>query len=81
MMRSKFGTRISSALLHCSQCQALYQVVKAEAGPETVDRPIFCLACAGPLIGREGQYIFKYFHLRNATRRKKGTGDRTKSAD
>jgi hypothetical protein len=52
----------------CPNCQALYQIVKVEAGPETDNREIVCRACGGPLIGREGNLVLKYFLLRKATR-------------
>src|SRR5271155_594708 len=54
---------------NCPNCNALYQVVKAEAGPETVDREITCRACGGPLVGREGNFVLKYFLLRKAARK------------
>ena len=50
----------------CPSCQALYQVVKAEARPETDNREITCCACGGPLVGREGKFVLKYFLLRKA---------------
>ena len=43
-----------------------YQVVKVEAGPETDNREIKCRACGGPLVGREGKFVLKYFLLRKA---------------
>ena len=46
---------------HCPNCNALYQVVKVDAGPETVDREITCRCCDAPLIGREGNLVIKYF--------------------
>ena len=50
----------------CPNCDALYQVVKAEPGPETVDREIACRSCGGPLAGRDGKFVLKYFLLRKA---------------
>ena len=50
----------------CPNCGAFYQVVKAEAGPETDNREITCRACGGPLVGREGKFVLKYFLLRKA---------------
>ena len=47
----------------CSNCNALYQVVKVEAGPDTVDRGITCRCCEAPLIDREGNLVIKYFLL------------------
>jgi hypothetical protein len=55
---------------NCPNCNALYQIIKAEAGPETVDREISCRVCVGPLPGREGKFVVKYFLLRKAGRRK-----------
>jgi hypothetical protein len=46
----------------------LYQVVKTQAGPETVDPQIACRVCNGPLAAREGQFVLKYFLLREASR-------------
>ena len=48
----------------CPNCGAFYQVVKVEAGPETDNREIACRACGGPLLGREGKFVLKYFLLR-----------------
>jgi hypothetical protein len=51
----------------CPNCNALYQVVKVEAGPETIDRELECHSCGAPLLGREG-LVVKYFLLRHADR-------------
>jgi hypothetical protein len=56
----------------CPNCNALYQVVKVEAGPETNDRAITCRLCGVPLAGREGKFVLKYFLLREGLRRKRG---------
>ena len=48
----------------CLNCGALYQVIQCEAGPETDDRQITCRACGAPLVGRDGQFVLKYFLLR-----------------
>jgi predicted Zn finger-like uncharacterized protein len=48
----------------CPNCNALYEVVKAEPGPETVDRAVACRSCGGPLAGRDGNFVLKYFLLR-----------------
>ena len=62
------------ALVHCPHCKALYQVVKVEA-PEAEDQQISCRSCHKILTGREWRYVIKYFHLRDASnRRKKGPG-------
>jgi predicted Zn finger-like uncharacterized protein len=52
----------------CPNCGAFYQVVKAEAGPETDNREINCRACGDPLAGREGKFVLKYFLLRKTAR-------------
>jgi hypothetical protein len=52
----------------CPNCGAFYQVVKAEAGPETDTREITCRACGGPLTGRDGKFVLKYFLLRKRPR-------------
>ena len=38
----------------CPNCRALYQVVKAEAGPETIDRAVPCFLRAPPSRSRRG---------------------------
>jgi hypothetical protein len=48
-------------------CDALYQVVKVEAEPETVFQEVPCRACE-PLVGREGNFVLKCFLLREAAR-------------
>ena len=58
----------SVPLFRCKSCFALYQVVKAQAGPETVDPQIACRVCNGPLAAREGHFVLKYFLLREASR-------------
>jgi hypothetical protein len=46
----------------------LYQVVRAEAGPETRDGEIACRVCGAPLASRDGEFVLKYFLLRKASR-------------
>ena len=53
----------------CPNCEALYQVIRAEAGPESADGEIACRVCGGPLAGREGEFVLKYFLLRTAGRK------------
>jgi hypothetical protein len=59
----------SPTMFHCPNCQALYQLIKGESGAETVDREVTCRTCGGPLPGREGGYVLKYFLLRKSGRR------------
>jgi hypothetical protein len=49
----------------------LYQVVKAEAGPETREGELACRVSGGPLTPRDGAFVLKYFLLR-AARRQRG---------
>jgi hypothetical protein len=58
----------SAPLFRCKSCFALYEVVKAQASPETVDLQIACRVCNEPLAAREGQFVLKYFLLRKASR-------------
>jgi hypothetical protein len=53
----------------CAHCQALYHVVKVEAGPETTEAEVTCLACGVPFAGREGKFVLKYLMLRHGARR------------
>jgi hypothetical protein len=55
----------------CPNCQALYQIVKVEAGPESVFKDVPCRVCRAPLAGRDDKFVLKYFLLREATRAQK----------
>jgi hypothetical protein len=46
---------------NCPNCDVLYYLIEAEAGPETVDLELTCLACDAPLPARKGSVVFKYF--------------------
>ena len=35
---------------NCVDCNALYHLIKVEAGPETIDRDLNCQACGAPLL-------------------------------
>jgi hypothetical protein len=59
------------SLFFCPNCQALYQVVKVEAGPETTNREIACRLCDAPFPAREGQFVLKYFMVRKPSRGQK----------
>ena len=51
-----------AALFHCPTCTAKYEIVRVEAPPgPTADREIVCVACGGPLHGREGKFLLKIF--------------------
>jgi hypothetical protein len=68
-LKSNAGTDPNAVpLFRCKSCFALYQVVKAQASPETVDLEIACRVSNGPLLARERQFVLKYFLLREASR-------------
>jgi hypothetical protein len=60
--------KATAVFFNCPHCNALYHMVRAEAGPETIDSEIPCRACGGPLPGRAESFVLKYFRLRNALR-------------
>jgi hypothetical protein len=55
----------------CANCQALYHVVKVEAGPETTEAEVTCRACGAPFPGREGKLVLECFMLRHGARRRR----------
>jgi len=67
--RASIGLRMAGRMkpsFNCPHCDALYHVVRGEAGPETIYREITCLTCSRPLPERERQFVLKYFLLRKA---------------
>jgi hypothetical protein len=46
---------------HCPTCNGLYKLVRAEADSHSLNGTIECYCCGGPLVGREGQFVLKYF--------------------
>ncbi len=48
-------------LKYCPHCNTEYKVVYVEAIPANGDGKITCLSCGGPLTGRDGRFILKYF--------------------
>jgi hypothetical protein len=58
----------------CPNCDALYQVIKAEAGPETVQHEAACRSCGAPVPGNEGNFVLKYFLLRKKAARSRKRG-------
>jgi hypothetical protein len=45
----------------CPICGARYTLVRAEADATSVSGPLVCRSCGGPLNGREGPFVLKYF--------------------
>ena len=61
-------TAANKPFFKCPNCEALYHIVKVEAGPQSADREITCLARGGPLPAREAKFVMKYFLLRKPGR-------------
>ena len=59
---------MSTDHFNCPNCNALYHLIKVEAGPETIDFEIACRVCGAPLAAREGSAVLKYFLLREPVR-------------
>ena len=53
----------------CPHCAASYQLVQVEAEDTTSDGEVTCPRCGGPLQGREGRFIRKYFLVDRERRR------------
>ena len=54
----------------CPNCAAKYEFVRVEAPRvPTTDREITCVSCGGPMNGREGKFILKYFLVERPKRR------------
>jgi hypothetical protein len=45
----------------CPTCNGRYKLVRAEADSRSFNGTIECYYCGGPLIGREGKFVLKYF--------------------
>ena len=60
--------RTSFRFFKCPSCAALYQVVKAKAGPETEAGELACLVCGKPFTPRDRKFVLKYFLLREGRR-------------
>jgi hypothetical protein len=50
----------------CSQCASLFEVAKAKALSDAVERRVTCPTCCGPLPAREAQFALNYFLWRKA---------------
>jgi predicted RNA-binding Zn-ribbon protein involved in translation (DUF1610 family) len=45
----------------CPNCGAQYKLVRLETNEALPDQELACRKCGGPLHGREGRFILKYF--------------------
>jgi hypothetical protein len=80
-LEAKFGmgrVMTDKVLFNCPNCNALYQIVKIEAGPETTTRQITCRPCGAPLPPRQGKFIVRYFLLRTSAYKQKWGRPKTK---
>jgi hypothetical protein len=62
------GSRGRIKMFTCPNCGALYQLVRAEGGPEAVQDEPTCGSCGSPFPARAGKFVLKYFMLRHAAR-------------
>ena len=61
---------LPSTRFHCRVCGAKYEIVRVEAPPgPTTGRELACLSCGGPLHGRDGRFLLKYFLVERPQRR------------
>ena len=62
-------SKAGAVRFNCPNCNALYHLIKVEAGANTVDRQSTCRVCGAPFPWREGRHVCKYFLLREPSRR------------
>ena len=55
--------KLEPARFMCPNCSAEYRIVRVTADPTVADREITCRSCGGPLQGREGNSVLKYFFV------------------
>jgi len=68
-VRGEQGTslvKIAEVNFVCPHCASLYEIVRASALPNGVEREIKCSTCRGPLPAREEQFFLKYFLMRRS---------------
>jgi predicted Zn finger-like uncharacterized protein len=63
ILAKSFMPSPNASLFRCPNCNALYQVVRAKAGPKAVDLETACGICGGVFVVREGLFVLKYFLL------------------
>ena len=54
-------------VFRCGTCEAEYKLLTIEA-PAADDRPIECVSCGTPLVGRIGRFALKYIRVNGARR-------------
>jgi hypothetical protein len=45
----------------CPTCGVRYKLVRADADEASASNQLLCRSCGGPLNGREGRFVLKYF--------------------
>jgi predicted RNA-binding Zn-ribbon protein involved in translation (DUF1610 family) len=60
----------------CPNCGAQYKIVRVETDGAVPEGQLTCRTCGGPLHGREGRFILKYFLVDRP--RRKALGRRTR---
>ena len=63
----------AAELFKCPNCGSQYKLVRVEAEPDPSHGRIECRHCGGPLNGREGRFILKYFLIDRPRRQLKPT--------
>jgi predicted RNA-binding Zn-ribbon protein involved in translation (DUF1610 family) len=53
----------------CPNCGAQYKLVRVETNETLPDQQLTCRKCRGPLHGREGRFVLKYFLVDRPRRR------------
>jgi predicted RNA-binding Zn-ribbon protein involved in translation (DUF1610 family) len=73
--RSKEWAMVKSEaeLVKCPNCGSQYKLVRVEAERDPSHGRIECRRCGGPLSGREGRFILKYFLIDRPRRQLKPT--------
>ena len=61
-----------TSAFECPTCSAQYKVVRVEAESVSANQQLVCRKCGGPLHGRDGQFIVKYFLVDRPRRRALG---------
>jgi len=56
---------------YCPNCKARYELARIAAPSAAHDREITCICCGGPLHGREGEFLLKYFLVERPGERKR----------
>ena len=54
-----YAADMSAVRTNCPHCGAAYKVVQVEAPSDPVE--VISRSCGGPLQGREGRFLLKYF--------------------